>query len=268
IATELHLKRLIVGGMERVYEIGRIFRNEGMSIKHNPEFTTVEVYQAYADYNDMMDLTEELVIFINDKVNGTPKIMYGEQEIDLSPGWRRLSMIDAVKEYTGVDFNEIKSDNEAIAATKKILPTVDCKLLTWGEALNEIFEEKVEPHLIQPTFIYDYPTEVSPLTKMKKADPRLTERFELFITAREFANAYSELNDPLDQKERFLAQEKLRESGDEEANMMDDDFLLALEYGMPPTGGMGLGIDRLVMLLTNSPSIRDVLLFPTMKPMN
>jgi len=267
IATELHLKRLIVGGLERVYEIGRIFRNEGMSPKHNPEFTTVEVYQAYANYHDMMDLTENLIVEIANKVCGTLEIPYGGEEINLAPNWRRFSMIEAVKEYANVDFNGVNSDEEAIKVAKDLHIEVT-KDACWGTILNEIFEEKVEEHLIQPTFIYDYPIEVSPLTKKKKEDPRLTQRFELFITAREIANAYSELNDPIDQKERFLRQEALRASGDEEANMLDDDFLLALEYGMPPTGGMGLGIDRLVMLLTDSPSIRDVLLFPTMKPIN
>ena len=264
IATELHLKRLIVGGMERVYEIGRIFRNEGMSPKHNPEFTSVEVYQAYADYNDMMDLTEQLIIEIAQKVCGGKSITYQGEEIDLSAGWKRLSMVDAVKEYTKVDFGKIKTDDEA-RGVAKMLHIEIAKDATWGSILNEIFEEKVEKNLIQPTFIYDYPVEVSPLAKKKKDDSRLTERFELFITAREIANAFSELNDPIDQRERFLHQELLRASGDEEANMIDDDFLLALEYGMPPTGGLGIGIDRLVMLLIDTPSIRDVILFPQLK---
>ncbi|TYQ15087.1 UNVERIFIED_CONTAM: lysyl-tRNA synthetase class II [Acetivibrio alkalicellulosi] len=265
IAPELYLKRLIVGGLEKVYEMGRMFRNEGMSIKHNPEFTLMEVYEAYTDYKGMMELTESLITKVAQEVLGTTKISYQGQEIDLAPPWDRITMIDAVKKYADVDFNEIKSDDEARKIAKEKLLNVKNNA-TKGEVLNLIFEEFVEEHLVQPTFIMDYPVEVSPLTKKKPDDPSLTERFELFITSREMANAYSELNDPIDQKERFLSQVKKREAGDEEANMMDEDFILALEYGMPPTGGLGIGIDRLIMLLTDSYSIRDVLLFPTMKP--
>lgn len=265
IAPELYLKRLIVGGLEKVYEMGRMFRNEGMSIKHNPEFTLMEVYEAYTDYRGMMELTESLISTVAKEVLGTTRITYQGQEIDLTPPWNRMTMVEAVKKYAGVDFNEIKSDEEArrIAKDKKVHMQGNP---TKGEVLNLMFEEFVEEHLIQPTFIMDYPVEVSPLTKRKPDEPSLTERFELFITSREMANAYSELNDPIDQKERFLSQVKKREAGDEEANMMDEDFILALEYGMPPTGGLGIGIDRLVMLLTDSYSIRDILLFPTMKP--
>jgi lysyl-tRNA synthetase class 2 len=265
IATELHLKRLIVGGMEKVYEIGRIFRNEGMSPKHNPEFTTIEVYEAYTDYNGMMDLTESMVIHTAKEVLGTTKITYQGQEIDLTGPWKRITMTEAVKHYSGIDFDTIKTDEEAFAAAISVGVEPD-KGSSKGDILNLLFEEKVEENLIQPTFILDYPIEVSPLTKKKPGRSDLTERFELFITGREIANAYSELNDPIDQRERFLRQVKLREAGDDEANMMDDDFITALEYGMPPTGGMGMGIDRLVMLLTDSASIRDVLFFPTMKP--
>ena len=265
IAPELYLKRLIVGGMEKVYEMGRMFRNEGMSIKHNPEFTMMEVYEAYSDYRGMMELTENLVAAVATEVLGTTRITYQGQEIDLTPPWTRLSMTDAVLKYSGVDFDNIKSDEEArIAASEKKLH-IGAKM-TKGEVLNLMFEGLVEEHLIQPTFIMDYPVEISPLTKKKPGRPDLTERFELFITGREMANAYSELNDPIDQKERFVNQMKKREAGDEEANMMDDDFVNALEYGMPPTGGLGIGIDRLIMLLTDSYSIRDILLFPTMKP--
>lgn len=264
IAPELYLKRLIVGGLERVYEIGRMFRNEGMSIKHNPEFTMMELYQAYADYKEMMVLTENMISSIAKDVLGTTVIEYQGQKIDLTPPWNRLTMIDAVKEYSGIDFNEIKTDEEAKkAARSKNLQVEDNA--TRGEILNLMFEEFVEENLIQPTFIIDYPVEISPLTKKKPDNPALTERFELFITGREMANAYSELNDPIDQKERFLDQVRKREAGDEEANMMDDDYVTALEYGLPPTGGLGIGIDRLIILLTNSASIRDVLLFPTMK---
>lgn len=265
IATELHLKRLIVGGMEKVYEIGRIFRNEGMDIKHNPEFTTIELYEAYTDYNHMMDLTEQMVAAVAEKVLGTTKIKYQNEEIDLTPPWTRLTMIDAVKKYTGLDFNLLKTSEDAEKAASEI--GIDIKPgSSKGEILYAAFEEKVEENLVAPTFILDYPVEVSPLTKLKQGSDGLTERFELFITRRELANAYSELNDPIDQKERFLRQVELRNAGDEEANMMDEDFITALEYGMPPTGGLGIGIDRLVMLLTDSYSIRDVLLFPTMKP--
>ena len=266
IATELYLKRLIVGGFDRVYEIGRIFRNEGMDIKHNPEFTTVELYQAYADLEDMMNITEELVSKIAEKVLGTTKITYQGQEIDLTPGWKRITMIDAVKEATGVDFNEIKTDEEAMEAAKKAGVPVDPIKTTRGDIIVQFFDEKVEETLIQPTIIYEYPIENSPLAKKTQHDERMTQRFELFIAGREYANAFAELNDPIDQYERFLNQVKQREAGDDEANMMDTDFVTALEYGMPPTGGMGMGIDRLVMLLTDEASIRDVLLFPTMKP--
>ena len=265
IAPELYLKRLIVGGMEKVYEIGRMFRNEGMDIKHNPEFTMMEVYQAYTDYKGMMDLTEDLITTMADQVLGTRQVEYQGQMIDLSRPWTRMTMTEAVLKYSGVDFDAITSDGEALDVAKR--KGLDAgKLNTKGEILNLFFEEFVESNLIQPTFIMDYPVEVSPLTKRKPDRPELTERFEVFITAREFGNAYSELNDPLDQKERFLAQVKKREQGDEEANMMDDDYIVALEHGLPPTGGLGIGIDRLVMLFTDSFSIRDVLLFPTMKP--
>ncbi len=265
IAPELYLKRLIVGGLERVYEMGRMFRNEGMSVKHNPEFTLMEVYEAYTDYKGMMDLSEQLISTVAQEVLGTTKINYQGQEIDLTPPWNRMTMIEAVEKYAGVNFDSITSDEEArnIAKEKKV--HIEGKP-TKGEVLNLMFEEFAEEHLVQPTFIMDYPVEVSPLTKRKPDMPSFTERFELFITSREMANAYSELNDPIDQKGRFLSQVAKREAGDEEANMMDDDFVTALEYGMPPTGGLGVGIDRLIMLLTDSYSIRDVLLFPTMKP--
>lgn len=268
IANELYLKRLIVGGFDKVYEMGRMFRNEGMDIKHNPEFTNIELYSAYEDYNDMMDITEEIISKVALKVLGTTKITYQGTEIDLTPAWKRISMIDAIKEVTGVDFNTIETDEEAKKAAEELHVELDELKLTRGEIINQVFEAKVEETLIQPTFIYDYPVEVSPLTKRKPSDPRLTERFEVFIGAREYGNAYSELNDPIDQYERFKKQMEARDAGDEEANMMDEDFVTALEYGMPPTGGLGIGIDRLVMLLTDSASIRDVLLFPTMKPLN
>jgi lysyl-tRNA synthetase class 2 len=266
IATELHLKRLIVGGIEKVYEIGRIFRNEGMSIKHNPEFTTIELYEAYTDYNGMMELTEQLISHIAENVIGASEITYQGEKINYKAPWVRMTMIDSIKKYTDIDFSNIASDAEARAAAKSLNINVEDKL-SKGEIINLVFEEKVEEHLIQPTFITDYPVEVSPLAKRKAKNSELTERFELFIYGREIANAFSELNDPIDQKERFIRQVKQREAGDEEANMMDEDFINALEYGMPPTGGLGIGIDRLVMLLTDSYSIRDVLLFPTMKPM-
>ncbi|NLK86188.1 MAG: lysine--tRNA ligase [Clostridiaceae bacterium] len=265
IAPELYLKRLIVGGLEKVYEMGRMFRNEGMSIKHNPEFTMMEVYEAYNDYKGMMELTENLISSVAQEVLGTAKVMYQGQEIDLTAPWNRMTMREAVLKYSGVDFDLITTDEEAREAARAKGLHVDNKL-SKGEVMNLMFEELAEEHLIQPTFIMDYPVEISPLTKRKPDRPELTERFELFITGREMANAYSELNDPIDQKERFLQQVSRRESGDEEANMMDDDYVNALEYGMPPTGGLGIGVDRLIMLLTDSYSIRDILLFPTMKP--
>ncbi|MEL7565205.1 MAG: lysine--tRNA ligase, partial [Dehalobacterium sp.] len=265
IALELHLKRLIVGGMERVYEIGRVFRNEGISIKHNPEFTMMELYQAYADYHDMMEITENMIAHIAQEVLGTTKITYQGQEIDLTPPWTRLPMIDAITKYSGVDFNAINSDEEARAAARKLGIHVENNA-TKGAVINAVFEEKVESNLIQPTFITDYPIEISPLAKRKSDDPSLTYRFEAFIYARELANAFSELNDPLDQAERFRDQMKKRAAGDDEAHMMDEDFVRALEYGMPPTGGLGIGMDRLIMFLTDSPSIRDVILFPTLRP--
>ena len=266
IATELHLKRLIVGGFEKVYELGRIFRNEGMSVKHNPEFTTVELYQAYTDYEGMMRITEDLFVEVTKSVRGTLKISYQGTDVDLTPPWDRMTMIEAVKKFAGVDFGAVSTDKEAAALAKSVHVEIK-EGATWGSILNEVFEEKVEENLVQPTFITEYPVEVSPLAKRKKDDPRLTERFELFITSRELANAFTELNDPIDQKARFEDQATALAAGNEEANMPDDDFVLALEYAMPPTGGMGFGVDRFVMLLTDSASIRDVLLFPTMKPM-
>ena len=265
IAPELFLKRLIVGGMERVYEIGRMFRNEGMSIKHNPEFTMMELYQAYTDYHGMMEIAETMVSSVAQEVLGTMKIYYQGTEVDLTPPWNRMTMVEAVKRYAGVDFDAIADTAAAVAIAREKGVHLTGNPVK-GEILNLFFEEFVEPNLIQPTFILDYPVEVSPLTKRKPGKPELVERFEFFITAREFGNAYSELNDPIDQKDRFLAQVKKREAGDEEANMMDDDYVTALEHGLPPTGGLGIGIDRLIMLLTDSYSIRDVLLFPTMKP--
>lgn len=265
IALELHLKRLIVGGMEKVYEIGRVFRNEGISIKHNPEFTMMELYQAYADYNDMMEITENMIAHIAQEVLGTTKITYQGEEIDLTPPWTRLTMIDAIIRYAGVDFNGINSDEEARAAAQELKIHVE-KDATKGSIINTIFEEKVEGHLMQPTFITDYPIEISPLAKRKSDNPDLTYRFEAFVYCRELANAFSELNDPIDQAERFRDQMKKRDAGDDEAHMMDEDFVRALEHGMPPTGGLGIGIDRLIMLLTDSPSIRDVILFPTLRP--
>ena len=267
IANELYLKRLIVGGFDKVYEMGRMFRNEGISIKHNPEFTNIELYSAYEDYHDMMDIAEEIISTVAKNVLGTTKITYQGTDIDLTPSWKRITMIDAIKEVTGIDFNEIETDEDAKEIAKNLKLEYD-ETMTRGHIINLVFEEKVEETLIQPTFICDYPVEVSPLTKRKVDDKRLTERFELFIGGREYGNAYSELNDPIDQYERFLKQVEARENGDEEANMMDEDFITALEYGMPPTGGLGLGIDRLIMLLTDSASIRDVLLFPTMRPLN
>ncbi len=268
IATELHLKRLIVGGIERVYEIGRIFRNEGMDTKHNPEFTTVELYQAYADFNDMMDLFEELISSAAEKILGTYKIHWQGEVIDLTPGWPRLPMHEAVKQYLGVDFMAISGDDEAVAAAKAAGVDMDGVEPTWGNALYECFDQKVEEKLVQPTFITMHPVDVSPLAKRSPKDSRLTERFELFICRSEMGNAFSELNDPIDQRQRFQKQVEMREHGDEEAGMMDEDFIMALEYGMPPTGGLGIGIDRCVMMLTDSDSIRDVILFPTMKPLS
>ena len=269
IATELPLKRLIVGGMERVYEIGRIFRNEGMDPKHNPEFTTVELYQSYADFHDMMDIAEGIISGAAKEIHGTYEVEWLGEKIDLTPGWRRLTMVDAVKEYAGIDFGAITDDAEAVAAAESIgVELADTADKTWGNALYACFDQRVEEKLIQPTFITMYPVEVSPLTKASPADPRLTERFELFICHSELANAYSELNDPIVQRERFEKQLELRERGDDEAEMLDEDFLTAMEYGMPPTGGMGIGIDRAVMLLTNSDSIREVIAFPTMKPLD
>ena len=268
IATELPLKRLIVGGMDRVYEIGRIFRNEGMDPKHNPEFTTIELYQAYADFNDMMDLFEDLLTSAAQKILGTYQLQWQGEDIDLTPGWPRMPMHEAVKEYCGIDFMAISSDEEAVAAAKAIgveLPETADK--TWGNALYECFDQRVEEKLIQPTFITMHPVDVSPLAKRSPKDPRLTERFELFICRSEMGNAFSELNDPIDQRQRFQKQVELRDKGDDEAGMMDEDFITALEYGLPPTGGLGIGIDRCVMMLTNSDSIREVILFPTMKPL-
>ncbi len=264
IAIELHLKRLIVGGLEKVYEIGRVFRNEGVSTRHNPEFTMIELYEAYADFNDIMELTENMIAFIAKEVLGTTSVQYGEDEVNLEPKWRRLHMVDAVKEYTGVDFWKKMSDEEAIRLAKEHNIEIT-EHMTYGHIVNEFFEQVVEEKLIQPTFIYGHPVEISPLAKKNDDDPRFTDRFELFIVGREHANAFTELNDPIDQRERFEAQLEEREQGNDEAHEMDEDFIEALEYGMPPTGGLGIGIDRLVMLLTNSPSIRDVLLFPLMK---
>lgn len=265
IAIELHLKRLIVGGLEKVYEIGRVFRNEGISTRHNPEFTMLELYEAYADYNDIMSLTENLIAHTAQEVLGTTTVRYGEEDINLAPGWKRLHMADAVKEYTGVDFWQHMSKEEAQALANEhgieIKPTMEV-----GHILNEFFEQKVEEQLVQPTFIYGHPVEISPLAKKNPEDERFTDRFELFIVRREHANAFTELNDPIDQRERFEAQLIEKEEGNDEAHEMDDDFIEALEYGLPPTGGLGIGIDRLVMLLTNSASIRDVLLFPQMRP--
>ncbi|CDQ37746.1 Lysine--tRNA ligase [Virgibacillus salexigens] len=264
IAIELHLKRLIVGGLEKVYEIGRVFRNEGVSTRHNPEFTMIELYEAYADYHDIMSLTENLIAHIAKEVLGTTNVTYGDHEVKLAPEWTRLHMVDAVKEKTGVDFWKQLTDEEARNLAKEHGVEIT-DTMTFGHVVNEFFEQKVEEELIQPTFIYGHPVEISPLAKKNKADDRFTDRFELFIVGREHANAFSELNDPIDQRERFEAQVKERDQGNDEAHYMDTDFLEALEYGMPPTGGLGIGVDRLVMLLTNSPSIRDVLLFPQMR---
>ena len=267
IALELNLKRLIVGGFDKVFEMGRVFRNEGMDIRHNPEFTMLELYAAYEDYHDMMDLTEEIFSRTAKEVLGTTKINYQGQEIDLTPNWKRISMIDSIKEVTGIDFNSIKTDEEAVSLAKeKGIEIPDKTKETRGDIISLFFDEYVEKTLIQPTFIYDYPVEISPLAKKSLKDNRLTERFEVFIGGREYGNAFSELNDPIDQYERFKKQVEAREAGDEEAGMMDEDYVQALEIGLPPTGGLGIGIDRLIMLLTDSASIRDVLLFPTMKP--
>ncbi|AJY77649.1 lysyl-tRNA synthetase [Paenibacillus beijingensis] len=264
IAIELHLKRLIVGGLEKVYEIGRVYRNEGMSTRHNPEFTMIELYEAYADYKDIMALTENLIAHIAQEVLGTTKIQYQDYEVDLTPSWRRVSMVELVKEATGVDFSAQMSDEEAHRLAKEHKVPVEPHM-TFGHIVNAFFETFVEHTLIQPTFVTGHPVAISPLAKKSETDPRFTDRFELFIVAREHANAFSELNDPIDQRQRFESQLVEREQGNDEAHEMDDDFIRALEYGMPPTGGLGIGIDRLIMLLTNAPSIRDVLLFPHMR---
>ncbi len=269
IATELPLKRLIIGGMDRVYEIGRCFRNEGMDPKHNPEYTSIELYQAYADFHDMMDIAEGILSGAAREILGTYQVEWMGEQIDLTPGWSRLTMVEAVKQYVGIDFAAITDDAQAVAAAREkgvvLAETADP---TWGNALYACFDQKVEEHLVQPTFITMYPVEVSPLTKRSVEDPRLTERFEFFICRSEMGNAYSELNDPIDQRERFMKQVELRERGDEETEMLDEDFLNAMEYGMPPTGGMGIGVDRCVMLLTGTDTIREVILFPTMKPLD
>ena len=266
IATELYLKRLIVGGFDKVYEYGRIFRNEGMDVKHNPEFNTIELYQAYANYEDIMELTENLIAYMAEEATGSTKVTYQGKEIDFKPPWKRMTMIDCVKEYSGVDFNEIETDEEALAIAKEkgieITPG-----MRRGEVISAFFEEFGEDKLIQPTFITKHPVEISPLAKRSKEDPRLTDRFEAFANGWELANAFSELNDPIDQKGRFLDQLRKKELGDDEACDMDEDFINALEVGLPPTGGLGIGVDRVVMLLTDSASIRDVILFPTMKPL-
>ena len=267
ISLELYLKRLIVGGLERVYEIGRVFRNEGTDTRHNPEFTLMELYQAYTDYHGMMDLTENLYRHVAMDVLGTTLVPYGDEMIDLGKPFERITMVEAVKKYADIDFTEVKTTEEAKALADKHHIEYETRHKK-GDILSLFFEEYVEDHLIQPTFVLDHPIEISPLTKKKPEDPEYTERFELFITGREMANAYSELNDPIDQRERFLAQEELKAQGDDEANSLDEDFLNALEIGMPPTGGIGFGIDRMVMLLTNQPAIRDVLLFPTMKSLD
>ncbi|WP_352399748.1 lysine--tRNA ligase [Anaerotignum sp.] len=266
IALELPLKRLIVGGFERVYEIGRVFRNEGISVRHNPEFTLMELYQAYTDYNGMMDITEDMFRTVAENVLGTTKIQYGGHDLDLGQPFQRKTMVELVKEYAGVDFDAVKNTEEAKALAKERHIQFEDRHAK-GDILSLFFEEFVEKNLIQPTFVIDYPVEISPLSKRKPENPEYTDRFELFIVGREYANAYSELNDPIDQRGRFEYQEMLRAAGDDEANMIDEDFLTALEYGMPPTGGLGVGIDRFVMLLTESVSIRDVILFPTMRPL-
>ncbi|HHV16427.1 MAG TPA: lysine--tRNA ligase [Gelria sp.] len=265
IAPELYLKRLIVGGLEKVYEINRNFRNEGISTRHNPEFTMLEIYQAYGDFETMMDLAENLIAAVVKQVNGTMTVEMEGQLIDFTPPWQRISMLEAIEKYTGVNFTDIKSDEEAQSAARSLNMEIDDKT-TRGELINEVFEEFVEQKLIQPTFVYGHPVEISPLAKRNAVNPEFTDRFELFIMQREIANAFSELNDPIDQKQRFLNQVEKRAQGDSEAHMMDEDYIKALEYGMPPAGGMGIGIDRLVMLITGSPSIRDVILFPTLRP--
>lgn len=264
IAIELHLKRLIVGGLEKVYEIGRVYRNEGISTRHNPEFTMLELYKAYGDFETMMELTENLIEHVAREVLGTTKLTYGEHEVDLSTPWQRISMVDAIRDVVGVDFSKRMSDHEAKVLAQEHGVNIEPHM-KFGHIVNEFFEQKVEHLLIQPTFVYGHPLDISPLAKKNAQDERFTDRFELFIVAREHANAFTELNDPIDQRERFLAQLKEKEQGNEEAHDMDEDFIEALEYGMPPTGGLGIGIDRLVMLLTDSASIRDVLLFPTMR---
>lgn len=263
ISLELHLKRLLVGGIERVYELGRVFRNEGISNRHNPEFTLLEIYQAYGDARDMMALTENMISTVAEKVKGTTKVTYQGEDIDFKPPWNRVKMVDAVKEYSGVDFSELKSDEEARAACQGKIEVPEGA--TKGVLLNEMFENYVEEHLIQPTLVYDYPLEISPLAKKKEDDPLMTDRFEAFVFGRELGNAFSELNDPIDQKERFMDQVEKKNQGDEEAHPYDEDFITALEYGMPPAGGLGIGVDRLVMFLTDSPTIRDVIIYPTMK---
>ena len=265
IATELYLKRLIVGGFDKVYEYGRIFRNEGMDVKHNPEFNTIELYQAYANYEDIMELTENLIAYMAEEATGSTKVTYQGKEIDFKPPWKRMTMIDCVKEYSGVDFNEIETDEEALAIAKEKGIEITTGMRR-GEVISAFFEEFGEDKLIQPTFITKHPVEISPLAKRSKEDPRLTDRFEAFANGWELANAFSELNDPIDQKGRFLDQLRKKELGDDEACDMDEDFINALEVGLPPTGGLGIGVDRVVMLLTDSASIRDVILFPTMKP--
>lgn len=267
IAPELYLKRLLVGGLEKVYEINRNFRNEGISTKHNPEFTMMEVYQAYADYRDMMELSEGLIYHVVMEVLGSPEVQYGDTVLNFTPPWKRITMLDAVREYSGIDFTRVHSDEEARQAARSLGLKVEDSA-NRGEIINEVFEEMVEPHLVQPTFVYGYPVEISPLAKRNRENPELTDRFEIFIMSREIGNAFSELNDPIDQKARFELQVKKRRQGDSEAHMMDEDYIQALEYGMPPAGGLGIGIDRLVMLLTNSSSIRDVILFPTLRPLS
>ena len=269
IATELYLKRCIVGGFEKVYDMGKNFRNEGIDIRHNPEFTMIELYEAFADYNDMMELMENLVAYVCEKVHGTTKVTYQGTEIDFTPPWRRITMVDAVKEYADIDFNNITTDEEAqaIAKEKHLEFKKEIKDCTKADVLNGLFEEYAEEHMIQPTFVCDYPVEISPLTKKKRGNPEYTERFEGFIYGREVCNAYSELNDPIVQRDRFEQQAKERELGDDEAYVIDEEFMTALEVGMPPTGGLGIGIDRIVMFLTDAYSIRDVILFPTMKPL-